>query len=71
MDRYIYQYYAYQLNEEYNKRVSIDGLDQCSIAYRNNLHMNNIHFAKQAFDKIKELKECYVVIGDFKTFRQP
>lgn len=68
MDRYIYQYYAYQLNEEYNKRVSIDGLDQCSIAYRNNLHMNNIHFAKQAFDKIKELKECYVVIGDFKNF---
>ncbi len=68
MDRYIYQYYAYLLNEEYNKRVTIDGLDQCSIAYRNNLHMNNIHFAKQAFDKIKELKECYVVIGDFKNF---
>jgi hypothetical protein len=67
-DRYIYQYYAYLLNEEYNKRVANDGLDQCSIAYRNNLHMNNIHFAKRAFDKIKELKECYVVIGDFKNF---
>lgn len=68
MDRYIYQYYAYLLNDEYNKRAVVDGFDKCSIAYRNNLKMNNIDFSKKAFDKIKELKECYVIIGDFKNF---
>ncbi|GIP11281.1 reverse transcriptase/maturase family protein [Paenibacillus macerans] len=67
-DRYIYQFYSFLLNQEYNKRVKSDGLNYCAIAYRNNLGKNNIDFAKKAFDKIKQLGTCYIIIGDFTSF---
>ncbi|WP_258111976.1 hypothetical protein [Alicyclobacillus sp. SP_1] len=68
LDRYIYQYYALKLNQYYNRRVNIDGLDDVAIAYRDNLHKNNIHFAKRAIDFIKANPECHVIIGDFTGF---
>jgi hypothetical protein len=69
LDRYIYQYYAYLLNEKYNERLSQDGLNDCVIAYRNNLEKNNnIHFAKRAFDQIRSQEHSYVIIGDFTNF---
>lgn len=67
-DRCIYQYYAYLLNEQNNKRVLKDGINSSAIAYRNNLGKNNIFFSKQAFDYIKKLKKCYIIVGDFKSF---
>lgn len=68
-DRYIYQYYAYLLNEMYNERLNNDGLNNSVIAYRNNLKKNNnIYFAKRAFDMIRELGHCFVIIGDFTGF---
>ncbi|MGO4273540.1 reverse transcriptase/maturase family protein, partial [Paenibacillus sp. TAF58] len=68
IDRYIYQYYGYKLNQFYNARVKLDGIEGSAIAYRDNLHKNNIHFAKSAIDFIKNKEECYVVIGDFTKF---
>lgn len=68
IDRYIYQYYGYKLNGYYNRRVEDDGINNAVIAYRDNLHKNNIHFAKIAIDFIKNQKECYVIIGDFTNF---
>lgn len=68
MDRYILQYYGYKLNQEYNRRVIIDGINDVAIAYRTNLHKNNIHFAKQAIDFIRATGQGYVVIGDFTEF---
>ena len=67
-DRYIYEYYAYLVNEKYNKRVNIDGTSRCAVAYRNNLHKNNVHFAKEAFDSIRKKGEAYILIGDFTSF---
>ncbi|PJN52330.1 hypothetical protein PAEAM_47350 [Paenibacillus sp. GM1FR] len=67
-DRYIYQYYGFKLNQLYNARVKLDNTDGVAIAYRNNMHKNNIHFAKRAIDFIKSQKECYVIIGDFTKF---
>ncbi|KHL93254.1 hypothetical protein QW71_24260 [Paenibacillus sp. IHB B 3415] len=68
LDRYIYQYYGFKLNQQYNLRVELDGINHSSIAYRDNLHKNNIHFAKAAIDFIKNSKSCYVIIGDFTKF---
>jgi len=68
IDRYIYQYYGFKLNQLYNARVKIDNIEHSAIAYRDNLHKNNIHFAKTAFDFIKGKEECYVIIGDFTKF---
>jgi len=69
LDRYIYQYYSYLLNLKYNKKLVESGLNNCSIAYRNNLcKKNNIHFAKIAYDKMRDLESCHVIIGDFTNF---
>ena len=67
-DRCIYQYYSYLLNERYNIKADEAGINQTSIAYRTNLHKSNIHFAKRAFDCIRETRESFVIIGDFSHF---
>lgn len=68
IDRFIYQYYGFKVNQYYNNRMKNDNIDSVAIAYRDNLHKNNIHFAKAAIDFIKYNNECYVVIGDFTGF---
>ena len=39
-----------------------------AVAYRTDLHKNNIHFAKVAVDFIRESGPCYIMIGDFTNF---
>lgn len=68
IDRYIYSYYGYLLNQEYNKYLERHSMNMVAVAYRDNLHKSNIHFAKIAFDCIKEVGECFVIIGDFSNF---
>lgn len=68
IDRYIFQYYGYLLNEVYNKYADAIGINNVAIAYRNNLHKNNIHFAKEAFDFICSQSQCYILVGDFTNF---
>ena len=68
IDRYIYSYYGYLLNQLYNEYLEDHFMNMVAVAYRDNLHKNNIHFAKRAFDYIKESKECFVIIGDFSDF---
>lgn len=68
LDRCIYQYYSFLLNEKYNIRVNRDGLNTVAVAYRNNLGYNNIDFSKLAFDFIKKFKSCYIMVGDFTSF---
>lgn len=68
LDRCIYQYYSFLLNNYYNKRVKDDRIDKVAVAYRTDLHKSNIHFAKEVFDFIKSKNSCYVVVGDFKSF---
>ncbi len=67
VDRCIYQYYGYLLNEEYNMYSERKGFSKSVAAYRTNLHKNNIHFAKEAFDFIKQ-DECEIIVGDFTSF---
>lgn len=68
IDRCIYQYYSFLLNSLYNKRVEKDGTSASAVAYRTDLHENNIHFSKRAFDFIKEKSSVHVMIGDFTGF---
>ncbi len=68
IDRCIYQYYAYLINEKYNIRAKADGINECAVAYRNNLHKNNVDFAYSVFDFIMKNNECYIIVGDFKSF---
>lgn len=68
IDRCIYQYYSFMLNNIYNERVQNDGISSVAVAYRTNLHESNIEFSKYAFDFIKENDPCYIMIGDFTGF---
>lgn len=68
IDRCIYQYYAYILNNMYNESVNKLNIDECAIAYRDNKRKSNIHFAKEVFDFIKQAQNVYIIVGDFKGF---
>lgn len=69
IDRCIYQWYSFNINNMYNKYCISTGLNNTSIAYRTNLRgMTNIEFSKVAFDFIKQCKECYVLVSDFTSF---
>lgn len=68
IDRCVFQYYSFILNQKYNERAETDGFSDSAVAYRDNLKKCNIDFAKQAFDFIKDQKACYIIVGDFTHF---
>lgn len=68
IDRCIFQYYSYNLNEIYNNRIKELEIDMVPIAYRTDLKQSNVHFAERAFDFIKASSTCFVMIGDFTSF---
>lgn len=67
-DRCIYQYYAFLINEYYNRRIRELGIEMVPVAYRTDLKDSNIQSAKKAFDFIRVNPRCYVMIGDFTNF---
>lgn len=68
IDRYIYEYYNYLLNEHYNNYAKLNGINRCAVAYRNNLHQNNITIAKEVFNFIKSENEYFILISDFSGY---
>lgn len=68
LDRCVYQRYAFLLNYYYNIWAKENGIDHIAIAYRNNLGKNNVDFAKDAFDAIRNFQQCFIFVGDFTDF---
>lgn len=68
VDRCIFQFYSHLLDKFYIKEITQRGIASVPIAYRTDLHMNNIHFAKKAIEFIRQQNRCYVMIGDFTGF---
>lgn len=69
IDRCIYQWYSFNLNNKYNEYCLSNNLNDAVIAYRTNLKgKTNIEFAKTAFDFIKKNNGCYILISDFSSF---
>lgn len=69
IDRYIYEYYSFQINKRYNAYAKQAGINRCAVAYRNNHHgKSNIHYAKEAFDFIRKVGSAFIVIGDFTKY---
>lgn len=57
------------MNEFYNLWLDKNNITNIPVAYRNCFKgKNNIHFAKLAFDKIKESENAFILIGDFTDF---
>lgn len=68
LDRCVYQRYDFLLNYQYNIWAYENNIDDVAIAYRNNLGKNNIDFAKDAFDAIRNFPQCFILVGDFTNF---
>lgn len=68
LDRCIYQRYSFLLDRKYNTLAKEKGIDDVAIAYRTNLKKCNIDFAKDVFHLIRDMKNSYVLVGDFKSF---
>lgn len=68
IDRYIYEYYNNQLNEYYNQYSKNHGINRCSVAYRNNLHQNNITIAKEVFNHISQCGDAFIIVSDFSKY---
>lgn len=69
IDRCIYQWYSYKVNNAYNSYCNQNNLNKCVIAYRTCLKgKTNIEFAKEAFDFIKKSQGCYILVSDFTDF---
>ena len=68
IDRCIFQYYSFLLNEQYNQKIADEGIYEVPIAYRSDLHKTNIFFSKKAFDFIRKAESCYIMVGDYTGF---
>ena len=72
-DAYIFAYYRYLLTQKYEAALSENSLDESVIAYRRIQNADgtgkcNIHFAREAFEKITNLGNCCVVALDISGF---
>lgn len=69
MDSFIYSYYGDIISRDYNTWALSHGIDECSIAYRNNKKgKSNIQFAAEVIQRIIQYQKCYIFIGDFTHF---
>jgi len=69
LDRYIYSFYSFCLNEKYQTYIKDKEFDACVFAYRNDLDEKcNIQFAKEVFDYIKKTGECTAIALDVKGY---
>ena len=68
LDSHIYAYYAELLSNKYEEKIHALGLHENVLAFRKLDGKNNIHFANDAFESIKNLGECSVIALDFSKF---
>mgnify|MGYP000583082548 CR=1 FL=1 len=74
-DAYIFAYYRFLLTEPYEAELARLGISHCPIAYRRiptstdeRRGKCNIHFAREAFDRIRQLGDCYAIAIDIGGF---
>jgi hypothetical protein len=69
MDGYIFKYYGDLLNYYYNKVCIEKGIDEVSIAYRNNKGgKSNIHFAAEVIEFITNQDSAFIFVSDFSKY---
>ena len=68
IDRYIYEHYNHILNKMYNLFAKENRINKCAVAYRNNLHQNNITIAKEVFNFVYSNDDLLIIISDFTKY---
>jgi hypothetical protein len=67
-DSLIFSWYSYILGNLYEDKIKELGIEKNSIAYRSINKNNNIHFAHEVFNFIKQKEDCVAVCFDIKGF---
>lgn len=73
-DAYIYSRYRHLLSEKYEEALAVSGISDSVLAYRrlkdeiNGRGKSNIEFARDAFNTISTLGECFVIALDISKF---
>lgn len=74
-DAYIFAYYRHLLSLHYEAELTRLGIGGCPIAYRRiptpsdaRRGKCNIHFAREAFDRVRELGDCCVAAVDISSY---
>lgn len=70
LDSHIYSYYSCILTEKYENILTEHSIEDCVLAFRKFDQESNstIHFARNAFNEIRALKDCIVLCYDIKGF---
>lgn len=68
MDSNIYSYYSLILSSLYEKIIQDNDIQDSVLAFRKIKSKCNIHFAKDAFDYIEKVGNCYVYSYDVKSY---
>lgn len=66
-DGYIYAYYSYLLDKQYENLIKDSSLNSSVLAYRS-LGKSNVDFAKEVFDWISQTQGCNVLTIDLSSF---
>lgn len=66
-DSLIYSFYAHVLTELYEKYIRAAGFDECVLAYRSDLGLSNVDFAREVFQYIS-LGPCTAIALDVTGF---
>lgn len=68
-DSLIFGFYAFALNEKYQRFIAGTGVDEAVLAYRTDLDGRcNIQFAKEIFDEVKLRSQCTAIALDIKGY---
>ncbi|MBW1605860.1 reverse transcriptase/maturase family protein [Lactobacillus sp. Sy-1] len=67
-DELVYSHYSATLNDSYEDYLDRNHLFKVPTAYRKRLKGSNITAAKEIFDAIVNLDDCWIIKGDFKHF---
>jgi hypothetical protein len=69
LDTYVYAFYAYALNLEYQNYIKEAGFAESVLAYRSDLDGKcNVQFSREAFQHIRDRGECTAIALDIKGY---
>lgn len=67
-DSLIFSFYSFCLSKVYENYIKEIGINNCVLAYRSDLGLSNIQFAKEIFEQIRKRKECTAIALDIKGY---
>lgn len=68
LDSLVFGFYSHCITKEYEQYIKQKGFDECVLAYRSDLHLSNIQFAKEVFQQVRNRGECTTVALDIKGY---